>query len=164
MLFVINFSIFLNAQNNSENKAETIVNEILFSAAGESLTLRDEQIYRGVLAEIFQKNKISQFTKKTSDDFMLSRLSYKEALVFGLQGAEIKGIEAKINEAMKKKLIEYSRVKINREVLVIAKALALIEIKEAQLKEKDRFYTWFEIIKRKYQVKLKSRSVKQLEK
>ena len=130
---------------------ETVVNEVLFFAANESATARDRQIYQSVLREVFQKTTIGRFIKKQSDDFLLSRLSYKEAIAFGLQNTEIK-----VPETAKKQLTEYSKAEIDREVEIISKALALIEIKEAQFKEKDRFDTWFEVIKRKYQVKFKS--------
>lgn len=132
-----------------------VVNEILFSVAGEPSTSRDMQLYKAVLNEIFQKNKISKFTKKFSDDFLLSRLSYKEAVVFELTGTKMKE-----SDAARRKMADFSKAEIDREIDVVSKALELIEIKENQVKLQARFDTWFELLKRKYQLKLKSPEIK----
>lgn len=147
----------LHAKSVTEGAAkDTVVNEILFSIVNEPSTSRDMQIYQSVLNEIFQKNKISQFTKKLSDDFLLSRLSYKEAKVFELTGTKVK-----VSESSRKKLSEFSPAEIDREIDTISKAMELIEIKESQVKQQARFDAWFELLKRKYQLKLKSSEVKQ---
>lgn len=137
------------------SQKDAVVNEILFSIANEPSTSRDMQTYQKMLNEVFQKNKISQFTKKLSEDFLLSRLSYKEAKVF-----ELTGFKTKISEASREKLSEFSQIEIDREIEIISKAMELIEIKESQLKQQARFDTWFELLKRKYQLKLKSSEVK----
>ena|GEM_PF-3092396 len=133
---------------------EIIINEILFTVASEPATARDQQIYQAVLNEVFQRKTMGVFTAKLADDFLLSRLAYKEAVAFDFQAEDVKQ-----NEAAKKKLSPYSKTEINKEVEIISKALALIEIKENQLKEKARFDAWFEIIKRKYLVKFKFTAV-----
>lgn len=134
---------------------DAVVNEVLFSIGTESFTSRDLAIYKAVLHEIFGKTKISQFTKKASDDFLLSRLSYNEAKAF-----ELSSDKSKISEAARRRLNDYSPEEINREYEVISVALALIDIKESQLNSQTRFETWFELLKRKYQLKLKSAEVK----
>lgn len=141
-------------------QAEIVMNEVLFSIANESSTSRDRLVYQRVLNEVFKKDTISQFTPKTADDFLLSRLSYKEAKAFDMHGNEMK-----INENSKKKLIsEFTQSEVERELEVISTALALIEIKEAQLKGKERFDTWFELIKHKYQLKIKSSETSDIKK
>ena len=134
---------------------EAVVNEVLFSIGSVSYTARDMQIYKSVLSELFQKNRISQYTKKPFDDFLLSRLSYNEANAF-----EITSEKIKITEATRKKLNDFSVDEIARENKNIAVATALIEIKESQLRSQPRFDTWFELLKRKYQFKLKSSEIK----
>ena len=132
-----------------------VVNEVLFSVSGEAATARDQQIYQSVLSEVFHKQHLSQFSQKPVSDFLLSRLSFKEASVFDLTSEK-----TKISESVKKKWAEYSLTEIEREANIISKALLLIELKENQLKQQERFDIWFEVLKRKYQVKFKSTDVK----
>lgn len=142
---------WLSGMASAQPPKEAVVNEVLFSIGSVSYTGRDQLIYKSVLAELYQKNKISQYSKKPFDDFLLSRLSYSEANAF-----EIKSEKSKISDAAKKKLSEFSIEEILRENEYIAVAIALIDIKESQLRSQTRFDTWFELLKRKYQYKLKS--------
>lgn len=123
--------------------------------AGQSVTARDQQVYQDVLSVVFQKETISKFSQKNLLDFILAHVSAKEAEVFDLQADKIK-----LSDAQKKKLSEYTTDEINREIQLISKASSIIELKENQLKQQDRFDTWAEILKRKYQVKLKVTEVK----
>lgn len=134
---------------------ETVVNEVLFSIGSVSYTGRDMLIYKSVLSELYQKNRISQYTKKPFDDFLLSRLSFSEASAF-----ELKSEKSKISDAARKKLSEFSSDEIVRENENIAVAIALIDIKESQLRSQARFDTWYDLLKRKYQFKLKSSEIK----
>lgn len=134
---------------------EAVVNEVLFSIGNVSYTTRDSLIYKSVLAELYQKTSISQYTKKPFDDFLLSRLSFSEANAF-----ELKSEKSKVTESARKKLSDFSLEEITRENENIAVAIALIDIKEGQLRSQTRFDTWFELLKRKYQYKLKSAEVK----
>lgn len=134
---------------------EAVVNEVLFSIGNVSYTTRDSLIYKSVLAELYQKTSISQYTKKPFDDFLLSRLSFSEANAF-----ELKSEKSKVTESARKKLGDFSLEEITRENENIAVAIALIDIKEGQLRSQTRFDTWFELLKRKYQYKLKSAEVK----
>lgn len=161
LLRVILFSffaagLFAGAAQDEGKQKESLVNEVLFSITGESFTSHDRNIYQSVLNEILQKNKISSFTKKTTDDFLLSRLSYQEAKAFELTGSA----KIKLSESSRHKLSEFSPAEIEREIDVISRARALIEIKETQLKQQDRFDTWFQLLKRKYQFKPKSPDMK----
>lgn len=132
----------------------SLVNEILFSMAGESYTRRDQQLYKILLAEVFQKKQIGKFLQKEEFDFMLSRLALKEADAFGLKVTPVK-----LPESVRKKLSDYTPAEIDRELRAISKALAYIALKESQLQQPERFNTWFELLKRKYQIKLKSASL-----
>lgn len=134
---------------------EAVVNEVLFSIGNVSYTARDMLIYKSVLAELYQKTRISQYTKKPFDDFLLSRLSFNEASAF-----ELKSEKSKISDAARKKLSEFSLDEVVRENENIAVAIALIDIKESQLRSQTRFDTWYELLKRKYQFKLKSPEIK----
>ena len=127
------------------------VNEVVFSIAGKASTQRDLSVYQFVIREYFQKNKMSVFVKKDMDDFLLSRLAYQEALAFDFNGIDL----PKKRDVKKNKNFSESELQSEQEVL--AKALAYMEIKEAQVKEQGRFETWFELLKRKYQVKYKAK-------
>ena len=67
--------------------AQSEFNKILFSIGSNSWTLRDRQVYQAVLGEVFQKKMLSAFSKDPENDFLLSRLSFKEAAVFELTPA-----------------------------------------------------------------------------
>ncbi|MEQ1721867.1 MAG: hypothetical protein ABL930_01735 [Pseudobdellovibrio sp.] len=92
---------------------------------------------------------------------MLSRLSSSEALVFDIQGDQ-----KKITDSERKKMSDFSADEIENEMAVISKALSIIELKENQLAKEnqltpqERFETWYEVLKRKYQVKIKSNEMK----
>ncbi len=112
------------------------VNEVLFAITLEASTARDLQLYQAVLTEVFQKKTLSRYSKSAAQDFLLSRLAYREAMVF-----ELTGEKNKITDAARKKMSEYTAEGIEKEAALIAKAQALIEVKEAQLKQRERFDT-----------------------
>lgn len=62
-----------------------LVNEVLFSVAGQSWTSRDRQLYEVLLQEVYTQDKISKFSVKKKEDFLLSRLSAREADAFDLK-------------------------------------------------------------------------------
>lgn len=128
-----------------------VMNEVLFSVSGTAATSFDRQTYTGVLNEVFQKKSLSTFSRDPASDFLLSRLADREARIFDLPGEK-----PKISESARKKLSDLSAEEIDNEAGLIARALALVEIKEAQLKQQERFDTWFELLKRKYQLKIKT--------
>jgi hypothetical protein len=153
-LIIFSFSTFLRAETS-------VVNEVLFSVAGKSATTRDRLLYETLIQEVFEKKQLSKFSKKKSDDFLLSRLSSREALVF-----DILGDKKKMTDSMRKKMSHFSAVEIENEMALISKALSIVELKENQLAQENqltpeaRFDAWLEVLKRKYQVKLKSNEMK----
>ncbi len=136
----------------SEAKPE--FNKILFSLSGQSWTLRDQQIYQAVLGEIFKKKNLSPYSSGESDDFVLSRLSEKESSLFDLNYEAVKA-----NETQKKHLSNFTSAEVNKEIAAISKASAIIEIKESKKQDQSRFKTWVELLKRKYQFKIKSAEI-----
>ena len=127
---------------------------MLFRVADQSFTLRDKQIYETVLAEVFKKKQITDYSKTDFNDFLVSRLSLKEADLF-----QISFDKKTVSEDDRKK-IGFSKEEIEREVLAISKAQALIDIKETQHRDASRFNSWFELIKRKYVVRVKANEIK----
>ncbi len=129
--------------------------KVVANVGGESWTNRDMQVYETVLSEIFKKKKLSEFSKSDYNDFLLSRMSFKEAKNLNLTGDKIV-----VSEADKKRLANFKSEEIDREVELIAQAQNIIEIKESQHKEATRFNNWFELMKRKYVVRTKTTDLK----
>lgn len=141
--FIVFFSLAVFAEKSD-------LNRVLFSVGGTAWTSRDRAVYQSVLSEIFQKKSLSQFSKDAENDFLLSRVSSKEAAVFDFAGEPVV-----VSEASRKKLKEFNSDEVDREVALIRKAAAFIEIKESQHKDAIRFNAWFDLLKRKYVVRLK---------
>jgi hypothetical protein len=152
--FVFSFSAFLSAEG-------FLVNEVLFSVAAKSATARDRLLYETIIQEVFEKKQLSRFSKKKSDDFLLSRLCSREAEVF-----DISPDKKIVSDSARKKMNDFSTTEIENEISLISKALSIIElkenqiVKENQLTPQERFDTWYEVLKRKYQVKIKSNEMK----
>lgn len=127
---------------------------MLFRVADQSFTLRDKQIYENVLVEVFKKKQISNYSKTDFNDFLVSRLSLKEAEVFQLN------FDKKLFSEADRKKIGFTKEEVEREVLAISKAQALIDIKENQHRDATRFNSWFELMKRKYVVRIKTTEIK----
>lgn len=132
------------------------LNKILFTAGNTSWSSRDQQIYQSVLSEVFKRKKISQYSQSEFNDFLLSRLAEKEANTFELKFDKIEATEAQ------KKKIGFSNSEINAEVQRIAKAITLTEIKESYHNDSKRFASWFDVMKRKYTVKVKTIETKEM--
>ena len=98
-----------------------------------------------------QKNRISTFTENADEDFLLSRLSAREGVLF-----EVTPLKLKLTDAQRSTFANYSAKEIDAELSQMGLATALVELKETQLKQKIRFKTWFDLLKRKYQYKTKS--------
>jgi hypothetical protein len=109
------------------------------------------QVYQAVLSEVFKKKKLTDYSQSDFNDFLISRLSLKEANLF-----QITYDKKSLAPADRKKIGLFSKEEIDRELELISKAQALIEIKENQHKDASRFNTWFELMKRKYVVRVKS--------
>jgi hypothetical protein len=146
------FAIFIFSFFSFFARAErTEINKVLFSAGDQSWTSRDMSLYQSVLSDVFKKKKLSEFSKNEFNDFLLSRISLKEADIF-----QISYDKKSLSESERKKLTQFTKDEIDKEVTSIAKAQALIEIKENQHKDAARFNTWLELMKRKYVVRIKS--------
>ncbi len=149
--------IFLALFFQSSAYAERVeLNKILFTAGKTSWSLRDQQIYQSVLNEVFKRKKISQYSQSEFNDFLLSRLAEKEASTFELTYDKVE-----VSESQKKK-IGFSAAEINAEVQLVSKAIALTEIKESYHNDAKRFSSWFDVIKRKYTLKIKTIEPKEL--
>lgn len=127
-----------------------VVNEVLFSLTGESFTSRDLRIFGAVLKEIFHRDRLGEFSADAFQDFILSRLAYREAQVF-----ELKVDARAISEAEHRRLAAFSAAEVAREADIIAKSLNWIELKENQVKQRERFNIWLDVLKRKYQLRIK---------
>lgn len=135
-------------------ETRTEFNKILFSISGQSWSLRDQQIYQAVLVEVFKRKSLSPYSTNESDDFVTSRLAEKESNLFDLTTDPVK-----VTEAQKKRLSNFTSAEIDKEIASISKATAIIEIKESKNQDQARFKTWVELLKRKYQFKIKSGEV-----
>jgi len=139
------------ASSDLTSASATLVNEVLFTLSGEARTQRDMELYRDVLAEVFDKKRIGPYTKSLPEDFLLSQLASREASAFDLQAEP-----PSLSTAQKKKLSAYPPEELERQVRELSRAMALIEIKENQLKQEPRFTSWVDLLKRKYQLRVKS--------
>jgi hypothetical protein len=126
------------------------INRILFSLNGSSWTKRDYQVFDFVLNNAYKRKKISKFSSDELNDFLLSRMASREAETF-----EITFEKQNLTDSLKKKS-SFSPDELEREIETVGRALAVVEIKESHHQEPKRFNAWFEVMRRKYQVKIKS--------
>ncbi|MBC7419524.1 MAG: hypothetical protein H7328_02235 [Bdellovibrio sp.] len=140
--------LFFGASVWSQEKA-IVLNQILFSESEQSWSTRDMNLFEKVML-ILNKKNISPWSEGRNEDFLLSRLSHREALLFGVTPEKLK-----ISEADRKKLSEYSTKEVDAELERISYVLMFVDLKENQLKQKDRFVIWMNHLKRKYQAKIK---------
>lgn len=127
------------------------LNEILIAESLESWSKRDFELFKKLKIQVYKKSLLSQFSENEIEDFVLSRLSFHENVLFELSYEPVL-----LTEVQKKSLSgEYTDEEIQKELNRIGQALVMIELKESQLKQKVRFKTWFDLLKRKYQLKYK---------
>ena len=149
--------IFILTFIQSSAFAERVeLNKILFTTGNTSWSSRDQQIYQTVLNEVFKRKRISQYSQSEFNDFLLSRLAEKEANTFELKYDKIEATEAQ------KKKMGFSNSEIVAEVQRISKAITLTEIKESYHNDTKRFASWFDVMKRKYTVKIKAIDAKEM--
>lgn len=146
--FILLFGISISS---AAPEASQVINQVLFYESKQSWTERDLELYEKIKKEIVHKDRISQFTENKDEDFLLSRLSAREAMLF-----EVSALKFKLSEAQRASLAGFSSKEVDSELNQLGLALALVDLKESQLKQKLRFKTWFDLLKRKYQVKIKS--------
>lgn len=133
--------------------AQTVLlNEVLFSESAGAWTQRDFELYKLVRKAALDREHLGQFVETDLEDFVLSRLTYRESLMFELERAPLK-----ISDAERRQIENqgYTLAEINEELGRLKQAQSLVEIKESQLKQKIRFAAWYEVLKRKYKLKYK---------
>lgn len=136
-------------------EAAPMINQILFYESKQSWTSRDLELFEKIKKDVLHKDQISQFVENKDEDFLLSRLGAREAALF-----EVSPQKIKLSDAQRASLSEFSQKEVDSELLQIGLAMSLIDLKESQLKQKLRFKTWFDLLQRKYQVKIKSAEFK----
>ena len=132
-------------------RAERVeINRVLFNAGGNSWTKRDYQIFEFVLNNAYKRKKISNFSSDELNDFILSRMAAREGETFAISFEK-----QNLPEALRKKTA-FSQEEIDREIEAVGRAVAFVEIKESYHQDAKRFNAWFEVMRRKFQVKIKS--------
>ena len=130
------------------------LNQVLFSDSEQTFTLRDLQLYQKVLSSAYNRKKLNDWSANSGEDFILSRLSFREAQLFGVSPENIK-----LSEADRAHLAKYSSKEIDAELNLLRYAVMFTELKDNQLKQKERFRPWFDHLKRKYQVSYKTTEI-----
>lgn len=128
-----------------------VLNQVLFAEGTQSWTTRDLNLYKKVLAAYMKHDRISDFSDSVAEDFLVSRLLKSEALVF-----DIHPQDQFVFNAIKLSPGEYSKKEIEAELKGLSYAVALLNLREKQMTQKARFKAWIDVLKRKYQVKIKS--------
>jgi hypothetical protein len=167
LMFVTIFSFVMSDNSfaepthvNLNSSAPVVVNHIICSDQSTSWTSRDLELFtkiknlmssnaNGVFKLVNFELKNNEF--KPLDEFLLIRLAAKEAQLFEITPVKLSAIDTSIL------LRDFAKEEVQAELSSLGLALAMIRFKELQLKEASRFITWFEILKRKYQVKMKSK-------
>lgn len=128
-----------------------IVNQILFSEGGTSWTSRDQVLYKKILSAALKQEKLTEYSENEMDDFLISRLVKREGSAF-----EIKPSSEWLSPNLKNlNLGDYSKKEIEDEVKSVAYAMTFLNLREKQITQKARFKAWIDVLKRKYQVKMK---------
>ena len=157
VIFILLIEIQSYAENSASVVQQTTINAVLFSEGNESWTQRDLNLYKKLVQHLFHKEKLSEFSDSIRDDFLISRVVKREAILFEIEANKIKLNKLnKLNSTSYADLSEYSKNEIHSEVDAISFASALLELKEKQMNQKARFKAWVDVLKRKYNVKIKS--------
>lgn len=153
MNWILAFFIF--SVSAAPTSTPVVINQVLFYESKQSWTERDHELFEKIKKLALEKSRLSQYTENNDEEFLLSRLATREALVFELTPSKLW-----LSESQRQSLSGFSAKEIENELKQMALAVALIDMKESQLKQKLRFKTWFDLLKRKYQVKIKSAEFK----
>lgn len=149
-LLALFFSLAIAAPNEGP-----VINQVLFYESKQSWTSRDLELFNHIKKEVLKKSRLSQLADTDHEDFLLSRLAAREAILF-----EVTSVKIRLADTQKQSLQNFSNKEIDEELAQVGRALTLIELKESQLNQKMRFKTWFDLLKRKYQVKIKAADFK----
>lgn len=131
--------------------SQAVFNQVLFTEADVSWTSRDLKLYKKLLQLLTKKEKMTPFSKSSTEDFLLSRLLKREALLF-----EIAPQKLSMSSSVNSELSGFTKLEIEQEIKMISEALALLDLKSSQVSQKIRFQVWMDVLKRKYSVKIKS--------
>lgn len=145
------FAFFLISNAWAAPEGAQVVNQVLFYESKQSWTSRDFELFEKIKKEILHKDLLGKYSENKDEDFLLSRLGAREAALF-----EVAPVKLKLSEQQRASFSGFSSKEIDSELSQVGLALALVDLKETQLKQKLRFKTWFDLLKRKYQVKIKS--------
>ncbi|OFZ29826.1 MAG: hypothetical protein A2622_11475 [Bdellovibrionales bacterium RIFCSPHIGHO2_01_FULL_40_29] len=147
-IFLVSFLLTITVSVKAQSVA---INQVLFSEGGQSWTARDMSLYAKLVKVATGSEKLTLFSEGLVDDFLLSRILKREALLF-----EIKPQKFELSASAKAELNEFSKREIETEMVMISYALALLEFKQTQVSQKLRFAAWMDVLKRKYSVKMKN--------
>lgn len=160
--FLLLYSCFSLAQPNKANQpsqpnvSPAIFNQILFTEGDQSWTARDFKLYKKIILLVTKNEKMNAFSKNDAEDFLLSRLLKREALLFEITPQKLVLPVLSKSEHNKSELNEFSKKEIDQELIIVSESLALLDLKSSQMSQKIRFQAWMEVLKRKYAVKIKS--------
>lgn len=127
-----------------------VFNRVLFSEGTKSWTLRDLSLYQKLIKAISGKDHLIAYSENSVDDFLLSRILHREALLF-----EIDPLKTDFS-VQRFEFADFSKNEIAAETGMILYALALLEFKKNQVTQKERFVAWMDVLKKKYAVKMKN--------
>ena len=139
------------AQSNLPTASGDVFNQVLFTEGNQSWTSRDFKLYKKIVLLVTKSEKMNAFSKNAVEDFLLSRLLKREALLF-----EIAPQKLVLPALNKSDLSEFTKSEIEQELVMISEALALLDLKNSQMSQQIRFKAWMDVLKRKYAVKMKS--------
>ena len=149
--FILCYSNLILAQPNLPVASVTVFNQVLFTEGNQSWTSRDFKLYKKIVVLVTKSEKMNAFSKNAVEDFLLSRLLKREALLF-----EIAPQKLVLPALNKSDLSEFTKSEIEQELVMISEALALLDLKNSQMSQQIRFQAWMDVLKRKYAVKMKS--------
>lgn len=131
--------------------ANDIVNQVLFSEGGQSWTSRDLNLYSKTITTYLKQEKLAEYSESATEDFLISRLLKREAVSFDLHPQNMFQYVS-----VKNGTSEFSRKETEDELLGLSYAITLYNLKTKQMTQKVRFKAWIDVLKRKYQVKMKT--------
>lgn len=137
-----------------------VVNELLFDLNKEAQTEYDFKTYKEVsdsIGNLFPQS-FSKLFKNEAEQFVFTRLAYKEAEQLDIQADQNKVDHFiqnyKFNGSVKKNEM------IKNEIKSLFRVSAMVAIKERQLQSRQSLSSWLQVLKRKYSLGWKSNDFK----
>ena len=81
-LFILCYSNLTLAQPNLPVASIAVFNQVLFTEGSQSWTSRDFKLCKKIVLLVTKSEKMNTFSKNAVEDFLLSRLLKREALLF----------------------------------------------------------------------------------